>query len=426
MFRALFLLLAALPLTADTTITLLHFSDYHSHALPFYTDDGELGGVARAVGYLRAQKREGALVFSGGDTVNKGAPAWSDKYQCAEWSWFNGVVDAMALGNHDVDYGWDAFERCRKTVRYPILSANTSGFKGTAVFDVRGVRVGVFALAGADFQKLVKVPGLTFSDPVAAAKEAVRVLRDEQKANVVVMIGHQNVEDDYELARKVPGINLILGSHSHLKRDLVLIPETTTTYISPSQYLTYISRVEVTVAEGRVTGVRGGLIPVDESLPVDERTAKRVAAMQRELERDPQYRDLFTVIGKLDAPLSTEALARRTVDVVREAAKADVALSTKSSFRQPLPAGPLTMEILRAAMPYDNEIVVCTMTGAQLQRALDAAGTDSYVTPLTIEPQGTYRVAMTDYIAHVAYKDAFACVKTQSGFRVRDELRKRF
>lgn len=426
MFRALFLLLAALPLTADTTITLLHFSDYHSHALPFYTDDGELGGIARAVGYLRAQKRGGALVFSGGDTVNKGAPAWSDKYQCAEWSWLNGIVDAMALGNHDVDYGWDAFERCRKSVRYPILSANTSGFKGTAVFDVRGVRVGVFALAGADFRKLVKIPGLTFSDPVAAAKEAVRALRDEQKANVVVMIGHQNVEDDYEMARKVPGINLIFGSHSHLKRDLVLIPETTTTYISPSQYLTYISRVEVTVDEGRVTGVRGGLIPVDESLAEEERTAKRVAAMQRELERDPQYRDLFTVIGKLDAPLSTEALARRTVDIMREAAKADVALSTKSSFRQPLPAGPLTMEVLRAAMPYDNEIVVCTMGGAQLQRALDAAGADSYVTPLTIDSQGSYRVAMTDYIAHVAYKDAFACDKTQSGFRVRDELRKRF
>lgn len=427
MFRTLLLvLLAALPLTADSTITLLHFSDYHSHALPFYTDDGELGGVARAIGYLRAQKRGGALVFSGGDTVNKGAPAWSDKFQCAEWSWFNGVVDAMALGNHDVDYGWDAFARCRKSVRYPILSANTSGFKGTAVFDVRGIRVGVFALAGADFQKLVKVPGLTFSDPVAAAKEAVRVLRDERKASVVVMIGHQEVEDDYEMARKVPGIDVIFGSHSHLKRDLVQIPDTTTTYISPSQYLTYISRVEVTVAEGRVKSVNGGLIPVDASLPEDERTAKRVAAMQRELERDPQYRDLFTVIGKLDAPLSTEALARRTVDVMREAAKADVALSTKSSFRQPLPAGPLTMETLRAAMPYDNEIVVCTMSGAQLQRALDAAGSDSYVTPLTVDPQRTYRVAMTDYIAHVAYKDVFACDKTQTGFRVRDELRKRF
>ncbi|HEV7239681.1 MAG TPA: 5'-nucleotidase C-terminal domain-containing protein [Thermoanaerobaculia bacterium] len=426
------LLLTALPLCADTTVTLLHFSDYHSHALPFYTDEGERGGIARAIGYLRAQKRAGALVFSGGDTINKGAPAWSDKYQCAEWPWLNGVVDAMAFGNHDADYGWDVFERCRERVRYPILSANTfrvnsNGFRGTAVFTVRGVRIGVFAVAGDDFPKLVKVPGLTFTDAVTAAREAVRVLREEQHVDAVVMIGHQEDDADYAMAKAVPGINLIFGSHSHLKRDLVQIPGTSTTFISPSQYLTYISRVELTIADGRVKSVRGGLIPVDASLPVDgpveKRVEKRVEKMQRELERDPQYRDLFKVVGHFDAPLSTEAVARRTIDVMRDVAKADVAISTKSSFRSPLPAGPLTMELLRGAMPYENEIVTCAMPGAQLQRVLDAAGPDSYVSAIgTIDPSQTYRVATTDFVANVAYKDVFACDKTKTGLHVREEF----
>ena len=107
--RLLIVLLLALPLGADTTITLLHFSDYHSHALPFYTDEGELGGIARAVGYLREQKRNGALVFSGGDMIKKGAPAWSDQYQCAEWPWLNGIVSAMAFGYHELDYGRSSF-----------------------------------------------------------------------------------------------------------------------------------------------------------------------------------------------------------------------------------------------------------------------------------------------------------------------------
>ncbi|HEY0371149.1 MAG TPA: 5'-nucleotidase C-terminal domain-containing protein [Thermoanaerobaculia bacterium] len=416
----------ALPLNAATTITLLHFSDYHSHALPFYTDEGERGGIARAIGYLKAQKRAGALVFSGGDTVNKGAPAWSDKYQCAEWAWFNGVVDAMALGNHDVDYGAEAFEQCRKSARYPILSANTSGFRGTAVFVVRGVRVGVFALAGDDFTKLVKTPGFTFGDPIAAAKEAVRALRGEQQAQVVVMIGHQEADADYAMARAVPGIDIIFGSHSHLKRDLVQIPDTKTVFISPSQYLTYISRLEVTVTDGRVTDVRGGLIPVDASLPTDARIARRVANLQRELERDPQYRDLFTPIGKLQSALSTDALAMKTLSVMRDAAKADVAISTKSSFRSPLPAGTLTMELLRGAMPYDNELAVCTMSGAQLRALLDVAGDESYVGGAeTVDPAKSYRVATTDYMAFVAFKKQFDCDPQLTGSRVRDELRKR-
>jgi 5'-nucleotidase/UDP-sugar diphosphatase len=423
--RKLLLLLAlSLPLGAQT-VTLLHLSDYHSHALPFYTDEGERGGIARAVGYLRGQKRTGALVFSGGDTVNKGAPAWSDKYGCAEWPWFNGILDAMAFGNHDADYGRETFDRCKAMVNYPILSANTAGFRGHAVFTVKGVRVGVFALAGPDFSKLVKEPGFTFSDPVEAARETVRKLREQEQVNVVVMIGHQEVDDDYAMAKAVPGIDVIFGSHSHLKRELTQIPGTTTTYISPSQYLTYLSRVEVTVQDGRVSSVRGGLVPVDSSIAEDRRVARRVSRMQRELERDPKYRELFIPIAQFDAPISTEALARRTVDVMREAAKADVALSTKSSFRSPLPAGPLTMELLLGALPYENEIVVCTMSGEQLGRLLDVAGDDSYVSgPASVETTRSYRVATTDYLAYVAYRDAFACDKSMSGLKVREELRK--
>ena len=417
--RLLVVLLLALPLSADTTVTLLHFSDYHSHALPFHTDEGELGGIARAIGYLRQQKRAGALVFSGGDMINKGAPAWSDKYQCAEWPWLNGIVSAMALGNHEPDYGREAFEHCRAKLAYPILSANTPGFQPYVILKSRGVRIGVFAVAGPDFPKLVK--GYTFSDPVAAARQTVLRLRPQ--VDVVVMIGHQSTEDDYALARAVPGIDLIFGSHSHLKQHLTQIEGTNTAFVSPWQYLTYISRVELTVGEGRVKSVRGGLVPVDASMPADARIARRVADMQRELERDPRYRALFQPIGRLETPMSTEAVAERTLAAMRDAAKADVAISTKSSFRGALPAGTLTVETLRAALPYDNEIVVCTMTAAGLRGLLDAAGTESYVTP--VEPKGEYRVATTDYLANVAHPAAFACDRTKTGLRVREELRKR-
>jgi 5'-nucleotidase/UDP-sugar diphosphatase len=413
----LLLLVVSASLHAETTVTLLHVSDYHSHALPFYTDEGERGGIARAIAYLRSQKRAGALVFNGGDTINKGAPAWSDKYGCAEWPWWNGIVDAMAFGNHEPDYGRAAFDRCVRKIRYPVLSANTPGFKPYVVLKAKGARIGVFAVAGPDFPQLVK--GYTFTDSVAAAQSAVRALRNKERVDAVVMIGHETTDADYALARAVPGIDVIFGTHSHLKRDLVQIPGTTTTFISPSQYLTWISRVELTIDKGLVTRVRGGLIPVDDSLPDDPAVAQRVATMQRDLERDPQYSALFTPIGTLASPISTEALAMRTLEVMRGAASAAVAISTKSSFRGPLAAGTLTMESLRAAMPYDNEIVVCTMSDAQLRELITAG--DSYVT--AVEPDSTHRVATTDYLANVVLRKSLPCEVT--GLRIREELRKR-
>ena len=417
--RILLALALASPALAATKVTLLHFSDYHSHALPFYTEDGERGGIARAVGYLRAQKRAGALVFNGGDTINKGSPAWSDKYGCAEWSWLNGVVDAMAFGNHDADYGLEAFQRCRSAARYPILSANTNGFQPYAVLRSGNARIGVFAVAGNDFTQLVKVPGLTFGDSVAAARETVATLRGKERVDAVVMIGHEHTEADYALAAAVPGIDVIFGTHSHLRRELTVIPGTNTWFISPAQYLEVISRVTLTIEDRRVTSVTGGLIPVDSQLRTDRAVAKRVRKMQEALEADPLYRELFVPIGRLEKPLSVAALAQRTLEVMRSATNADIALSTHSSFRHPLDAGPLTLESLRAAMPYDNEIVVCTMPGALLGRAADA---EMYVSG-PIDPARTYRVATTDYVAFTAYKDVFTCEKERTGKRVRAEVR---
>jgi 5'-nucleotidase/UDP-sugar diphosphatase len=425
------LTLLALPLRA-ADVTLLHFSDYHSHALPFYTDAGERGGIARAIGYLQREKRRGALVFSGGDTINKGAPAWSDKYGCAEWAWLNGAVDAMAFGNHDADYGKSDFDRCRATTRYPILGANVPGLDPYRVFERDGVRIGVFAIAGRDFAQLVKVEGFSFGDPIAAARETVRALRERERVHAVVMIGHEHAEDDYALAAAVPGIDVIFGSHSHLERELTRIEGTETWFISPGQYLTMISRIVLRFDAGRrLTDVTGALVPVDARMREHRGVARRVRRMQRALERDPAYRELFVPIATLETPVSTAALAARTLSVMKRATGSDVALSTTSSFRRPLVRGVVTLESLRASLPYDNAIVVCAMPGSQLQRVLDfsraRSGTDSHAyvdAPGTIDPAKTYRVATTDYLANVAYREVFTCEKESSGLRVRDELRK--
>ncbi|HET7436795.1 MAG TPA: 5'-nucleotidase C-terminal domain-containing protein [Thermoanaerobaculia bacterium] len=420
MRRILFLLLLAAPLRAQT-VTLLHFSDYHSHALPYYTGVGEnQGGIARAIGYLKQQKRAGAIVLSGGDMVNKGAPAWSDKYQCAEWPWFNGIVDAMSFGNHDADYGLEALENCRAQLTYPVLNADNT------LVRANGKTIGIFAVAGSDFPRLVKEPRLHFDDPIAAARKQVRELREVWHVDAVVMIGHEHNADDFKLAQAVPGIDLIFGSHSHIEHPLQKIPNTNTWFIAPAQYLTSIARAELTFRDGGVDAI-GALVPVDAHMKEDARIAQRVKSMQRALERDPQYAEQFTRIASLSQPLSLEALAARSLEAVRRAVNADVALSTVSSYRQPLPAGPLTDETLRAAMPYDNEIVVATINGAKLQELLTAIearrGSDSFAyvaKPDTIDASRDYRVATTDYAAGV-YGLTGA---EKTGKRVREEFRK--
>jgi 5'-nucleotidase/UDP-sugar diphosphatase len=427
----------AVPVHAATTVTLLHFSDYHSHALPFYSEDrADQGGIARAIGYLRREKRRGALVFSGGDMINKGSPAWSDKYHCVEWPWLNGLVDAMAFGNHDPDYGPAEFARCRAESKYPMLSANTQGFQRYDVFVRNGVRIGVFAVAGPDFPALVKAAPFVYTDRIAAAREVVRTLREEEHADAVILIGHEGLDDDFALARSVPGIDVILGTHSHLKRDWMQIPGTQTWFISPFQYLTYISRVELTFERHRLTKAQGSLVRVEPPMPADDATRRKVAALESGLERDPQYAALFETLTTLPKPLAIAELAQQTLDTMRRVARADVALSTVSSFRQPLPAGKLTDELLRAAMPYENDILVYELNGATVAKLVaystSREGTDatSFISGAdAIDQSKTYRVAVTDFIAKVApgYREILAPFPpANSGFKVREQVRAMF
>jgi len=468
--RRFLILLAflAAPAFAQTRVTLLHFSDYHSHALPFYSEGLEdQGGLARAIAYMAKAKAGGALVLSGGDMINKGSPAWSDKYGCVEWPWLNGIVAAMAFGNHDADYGIADYDRCRDSVRYPILGANVlergKPLPPWHLFVVHGVRIGVFAIAGSDFKTLVKVPELTFTDRLEAARTAVRRLRDEEHADAVVMIGHEGAEEDVELARTVPGIDVILGSHSHHKEALTKIEGTNVWFISPFQYLTYISRVELTFDKHKLTDVTGALVPVDRKMPADAKLTAKIATLQRALEQDPRYHDLFANIGTAATALSVDGQTVRdspfgdlVMDVVRKAAGADVALSTASSFRQSIAPGPIAMEELRAAMPYENDILLYELTGEQLGRLLAYSAsrhqTDSFaqVSGLRfvvdrfrdaaflavadadgkfalLDKTKTYRVATTDFLARVApgYRDVFTGLTPKpTGLRVRDEVRK--
>lgn len=456
-------LLAALDLSPRTTITVLGLSDYHSHAAPFYSEGrpGQ-GGIARAVAFLREARKDGrTLVLSGGDTLNEGTPVWSDEHRCVEWPWLDGLVDAMALGNHELDYGAAVFEACRRSVRYPVLAANlvgpdghpllTAGGKPYLVREVGGVKIGAFAVAGPDFGRLVAAedlpPGTRFLDPVEAARRVVAALREQEGVAAVVLFGHQHRQDDEALVRAVPGIDLVLGTHSHYKSPLRQVEGTSTYYISPFQYLTYIARVRLTFAGGRLDAVEGELVPVDPSLPEDASVAAKVQALARELrEKRP---DRFRVLGRANVLLGDEGattgeslIGNWATDVLRRAAGTHVFVSTASSFRAALPAGDVTVEDFYAAIPYKNRLVTTEMTGAELvdlvRLSAEKAGSDGFSQQsgmryarksdggfavevlrdparpelgyAPVEPTAVYRVGTTDFQALVAsgYRELFA------------------
>jgi 5'-nucleotidase len=447
----------------DVEITLLSTSDYHSHAVPFYSESRhDQAGVARVIAYFKeARKRPNTLIVSGGDTMNLGTPTWSDEYHCVEWAWLNGLVDVMAVGNHEFDYGGNEFLRCVGTVDYPIISSNLIGSDGTPLLkpegkpyvirEVEGVRIGFFALGGSDFPTLIRADlmpaGATWKDPIAEAKATVQTLREVEKVNAVVFIGHQHTQDDAAMAKAVPGIDVILGSHSHYKSELVQLPDTSTWFISPYQYGAYLAQVRLLFHEGALQNVSGELVKLDETQPQEPDVKAQVDELQRQLVAKRPER--FAVLGQAQVELSDanlnqgeSVLGNWATGVLRQAASAHAFFSTSSSFRAGIPPGDITVETFYTAIPYKNSVVTADVTGEQLRAWVELSvskrGSDSFSQqtgiryqvvdgkPTDIQvlqdparpeagyaalvPGATYKLSTTNFQAYVAggYKELFA------------------
>ncbi len=252
---AVFLFVFAAPLAgaAPATLTVLHTSDLHGHVdprdNPRSIEYGE--GVARVATAVRAVRAEGraTLLLDSGDTI-EGSPVEALVFSGAIPDRGDPIVramnllgyDAMAIGNHEFNFGLERLQKSRREARFPWLSANTVGKDGKPAFApyivtvVAGVRVGILGLTTKNipfWEPPAHVAGLEFLDTVETAKRYVPILRGKEKCDAVIVLTHQGFERDpatgkengssaenqaYAIATEVAGIDL-LADRPHARGD---------------------------------------------------------------------------------------------------------------------------------------------------------------------------------------------------------------
>src|SRR3989441_4281125 len=129
--------------------------------------------------------------------------------------------DAVAVGNHDFDFGTQHLKTLRKEASSPFLCTNVRPqdpdvCQRHAIKHLGNVRVGLIGLIGKKnypdaFNRAV-VREVEFVDPIVAAKQAVGELRE--RVEILVAITHQDTEEDLALAKAVPGLDVIIGGHT--------------------------------------------------------------------------------------------------------------------------------------------------------------------------------------------------------------------
>jgi 2',3'-cyclic-nucleotide 2'-phosphodiesterase (5'-nucleotidase family) len=184
-----------------------------------------------------------------------------------------------------------------------------------------------------------------------------------------------------------------------------------TVFAFPGRHFESYLRVRMTVdptrpARERATSLDATVVAVGETKTKDEKLAALIGDWQKKL--DAALGEEIGVTKKALAKDSPE-LGRWVASAIRESFGADVAIVNRKGMRGDLPAGPFKASAVYSVLPFDNTVLLLSITGEQLRKALGneqavfagakAAGKD-FVDHAgrPIDPKRKYTVATVEYL----------------------------
>ncbi len=384
----------------NKTFTILHTNDLHSNLIgmgpasdytPFtLNDDTTRGGFARLATLIAtrkdARKNQGpVLILDGGDYSMGTAFGAAIRETGGELQLLSLMgYDATTFGNHDFDLGPEGLAKAisvaSKAGRLPaVVGSNTDFSKDDAtlsdlqrlakagvirrytVIERGGIRFGIFGLMGKESIFYTSGAGaITFPDAIETAKEMVAVLRETEKVDVIICLSHGGVEqnkdgtftngEDVRLAKAVPGIDVVIGAHTHTELKEAIIVNGRTPVVQTGKYGQNLGELMITLDGGKLTVEFYKLHPIDDTIAGDRAIADEIEKYKKTVTEV-----VFASRGySIDQPLAIAPqdlpntftdiavgtpLANLITDSFRKATKADIGLNANGTMRAGLTRG---------------------------------------------------------------------------------------
>lgn len=200
---------------APTPLTVYHTNDFHN----------KLNESKAARLKALKDKTPNSLLLDAGDAIWAGNVIVRPGGEHALRLMNAAGYDAMAMGNREFHFLQSGFRAKVGRAEFPVLCANARSTKPGVIVpvvpsiikEIDGVRVGILGLTVPMITEKMLVRAVSpyvFDDPVHTASEIVPTLRAE--TDLVIGLTHIGLKEDRRLAAEVPGIDLIVGGHTHV------------------------------------------------------------------------------------------------------------------------------------------------------------------------------------------------------------------
>ncbi|MBK6766611.1 MAG: 5'-nucleotidase C-terminal domain-containing protein [bacterium] len=415
-----------------------------------------------------AEQGKGFLLIDTGD-IFQGTLVGTKSEGEAVMRYMNEVgYDCWTIGNHEFDLGRDVCERLIKQAKFPTISANifdvangdTTQFAGTYIIKQFGpLKVGVIGITTTGTQRASfegNVANLYFA-PETTTLAAYRDSLRNMGCDVIVAACHlglpfdrwdawedlerdeaagwksEYVRNSFELARRVPGIDILFAGDIHVGyTDPWVDPVTHTPCFQGYGRGTNLMAIEFTfdaetgqLLHWKNFADESTLITLfSDQFPRDRNVAECIDTVVARVEVGFNDR-----IGEAEQPITRigegeSAMGNLVCDAMLWRLKGDIAITNKGGVRTDLPGGTITPQDVFNVLPFDNTLGAVNVTGAFIKEMIEEkvayGGSGLYVAGMRAKidrsrpvgdrvvsleiggqpyvPENTYKLVTTDYL----------------------------
>ena len=399
---------ASVPKTAEKDLVLVHTNDVHGRIVEEKGRDKTTSVVgdaklATVIENERAKKDQTTVVVDAGDAF-QGLPISNSTKGEARAEILNKMnYDAMAVGNHEFDFGLDEAKKYKQILKFPLLSSNTyvNGarlFEASTIIDkdksVKGdevVVIGVTTPETATKTHPKNVQGVTFKDPIPEVLNVVKEIQAKAKATggdykTYVILAHLGVDtttpnewrgstlaDELSKSPLLKGKRVVvIDGHSHTVESKTYGDNVT--YNQTGSYLNNIGKV--TLKPNSLLGTPS-LIKASETTNVTPNAEVKKLVDQLKAKYDAENAVVVVKNSPVELSGTRENVRVRETNLGNVVAdslyeygqtgfknKADIAVTNGGGLRETIAKDkPITRGSVIAVLPFGNTISQISVTG---------------------------------------------------------------
>jgi len=358
--------------------------------------DEDRGGMARVNAAIKAERAKGGnvLYMHAGDTISPSLLSSFDQGAHMMDLMSLVPVDVFVPGNHEFDFGKEAFFARMGEIEGTLLAANLrnpdgsviDGFQDTLMLTygdesdpMNSIKVGIVGLVGDDTPVKSSPGDLQFAPTAETGMAKAAELR-EAGADIVVALAHSNIATDWQMFES-GAFDVILTGDDH---DLRIIYNGRSVMVESHEEANYLTAVDLAVSVGERRGNRSVRWHPNFRVMDTATVEPDAATMEKVMEYEAVLSEELDVpLGAAASGLDTRRASVRTgetaignliTDAMRMSVDADVAITNGGGIRgnkQYAPGTVVTRRDILTELPFGNKTVVLQLDGAAIRAALE-------------------------------------------------------